>query len=97
MQQRPQLVIPRRLPPAVGVDTAKYSFDLPSFCGTFDFFRLHFYDNELLAAFPAETKDKPSSQDGVRPSTRAMPSAMRTTKQGEIPGKGLSERSKRRK
>jgi hypothetical protein len=65
MQQRPQLVIPRRLPPAVGVDTAKCSFDLPSFCRTFDFFRLHFDDNELVAEFPAETKDKPLSQDGV--------------------------------
>jgi hypothetical protein len=96
MQQRPQVVIPRRLPPAVGVDTAKCSFDLPSFCRTVDFFRLHFDDNELVAEFPAETKDEPLSQDGVLRHGQC-PSAMRTTKQGEIPGKRLSERSKREK
>jgi hypothetical protein len=59
MQQRPQLVMPRRLPPAVAVDTAKCSFDLPSFCHTFDVFRLHFDSTNLWLNFPLKSKINP--------------------------------------
>jgi hypothetical protein len=56
MQQRPQLVIPRILPPAVGVDTANCSFDLPSFCRTSDFLGCILTTANLWLNFPLKLK-----------------------------------------
>jgi hypothetical protein len=92
------------MPPAVGHDTGSHSeiisFDLPSFCRTFDFFRLHFDDYELEAKFPADTKDESLSQDGVLRHGQLCSLCYGDNETGieiKIPGKRLSERSKRKK
>jgi hypothetical protein len=83
------IVTPRRLPPAVGVDTAKYSFDLPSFCCTFDFLGCILTTTNLWLNFPLKPKMNPLAK------MVSFDTGNATTKHGKIPGKRLSERSKR--